>query len=295
MKIVTKFGRLSGLQVQPNKSKLIFLNKAIELESYHGLPVLAQGATVRYLGYAVGTKSGNKGIVVALKKHPFRRYRDGGNRLVKLITTMLLKAQMRTWQEATMCQTPKEQWAHQNKLTDYQVWVAYRVASGQLNLYHEDRPQNNSCRRTKNCDNTKETLDHIFWNCRIAQACWNLCIGQWTGEIQNGVSRNRYVELCASRKAPQIPAIRKRLLQAFDPDEAEEMEKLWNRIWRIICTHLVLDQVLHDDLPRLSVFEAVGSASGRPISPIVVTDAGQLSGDGFTSTGNEARQKGLLQ
>ncbi|OWZ04543.1 Peptidyl-prolyl cis-trans isomerase [Phytophthora megakarya] len=55
--------------------------------------------------------------------------------------------------------------------------------------------------------------------------------------------------------------------------------------------HVVLGQVLHDDLPHLSVFEAVGSTSGRPISPIVVTDAGQLSGEGFTSTGNEARQK----
>ncbi|KAE9011969.1 hypothetical protein PR003_g14286 [Phytophthora rubi] len=46
--------------------------------------------------------------------------------------------------------------------------------------------------------------------------------------------------------------------------------------------HVVLGQVLHDDLPHLSAFEAVGSASGRPTSPIVVTDAGQLGGSGFT-------------
>ncbi|KAK1945411.1 Peptidyl-prolyl cis-trans isomerase CYP18-3 [Phytophthora citrophthora] len=48
--------------------------------------------------------------------------------------------------------------------------------------------------------------------------------------------------------------------------------------------HVVLGQVLYDDLPHLAVFEAEGSASGRPLSPIVVTDAGQASGAGFTPT-----------
>ncbi|KAH7484139.1 hypothetical protein KRP22_005325 [Phytophthora ramorum] len=48
--------------------------------------------------------------------------------------------------------------------------------------------------------------------------------------------------------------------------------------------HVVLGQVLRDDLPHLAAFEAVGSASGRPLNPIVVTDAGQVGGAGFTST-----------
>ncbi|KAG1685991.1 hypothetical protein DVH05_007592 [Phytophthora capsici] len=51
--------------------------------------------------------------------------------------------------------------------------------------------------------------------------------------------------------------------------------------------HVVLGQVLHDDLPHLAAFEAEGSASGRPLSPIVVTDAGQASGEGFTSTASQ--------
>ncbi|KAG2977670.1 hypothetical protein PC128_g26178 [Phytophthora cactorum] len=46
--------------------------------------------------------------------------------------------------------------------------------------------------------------------------------------------------------------------------------------------HVVFGQVLHDDLPHLAVFETTGSASGRPLSPIVVTDAGQVGGAGFT-------------
>ncbi|KAF4033728.1 Cyclophilin type peptidyl-prolyl cis-trans isomerase/CLD [Phytophthora infestans] len=46
--------------------------------------------------------------------------------------------------------------------------------------------------------------------------------------------------------------------------------------------HVVFGQVLRDDLPHLDVFELGGSASGRPVSPIVVTDAGQVGGVGFT-------------
>jgi hypothetical protein len=55
MNIVQQFGRLSGLKVQPTKSHLLFLNKAVTATSYGGIPVVTQGDTVRYLGYAVGT------------------------------------------------------------------------------------------------------------------------------------------------------------------------------------------------------------------------------------------------
>ncbi|OWZ12084.1 hypothetical protein PHMEG_00014807, partial [Phytophthora megakarya] len=30
----------------------------------------------------------------------------------------------------------------------------------------------------------KETLEHIFWNCRVPQTCWKQCIEHWTGEQQ---------------------------------------------------------------------------------------------------------------
>lgn len=55
MELVREFGRMSGLQAQPTKSHLIFLNTAVQEETYCGLPMLAHGDTVRYLGYAVGT------------------------------------------------------------------------------------------------------------------------------------------------------------------------------------------------------------------------------------------------
>ncbi|CAI5719351.1 unnamed protein product [Peronospora destructor] len=55
MNIVDQFGRMSGLKVQPAKSKIIFLNTAVGMADLHGIPVLRHGDTVRYLGYAVGT------------------------------------------------------------------------------------------------------------------------------------------------------------------------------------------------------------------------------------------------
>ncbi|GAB9468605.1 hypothetical protein Gpo141_00005920 [Globisporangium polare] len=45
--------------------------------------------------------------------------------------------------------------------------------------------------------------------------------------------------------------------------------------------HVVFGQVLADDLPHLVACEAVGSASGLPLHPIVVADCGQLAGDGL--------------
>uniref|UniRef100_K3X8H2 Peptidyl-prolyl cis-trans isomerase n=1 Tax=Globisporangium ultimum (strain ATCC 200006 / CBS 805.95 / DAOM BR144) TaxID=431595 RepID=K3X8H2_GLOUD len=48
--------------------------------------------------------------------------------------------------------------------------------------------------------------------------------------------------------------------------------------------HVVLGQVLADDLPHLIECEAVGSCSGLPLHPIVVADCGQLSGEGLSVT-----------
>ena len=55
LQIVERFGRLSGLRVQPRKSKLIFLNLAVYTAEFFGIPVLRHGDTTRYLEYSVGT------------------------------------------------------------------------------------------------------------------------------------------------------------------------------------------------------------------------------------------------
>lgn len=55
METVQRFGTLSGVHVQPAKSKLIFLNKAISVPQYGGLSVFQASDIAQYLGYKVGT------------------------------------------------------------------------------------------------------------------------------------------------------------------------------------------------------------------------------------------------
>ena len=54
LRLVTRFGELSGLHAQPTKSKPIFLNASIRLEQFHGISVLPPNEAIRYLGYDVG-------------------------------------------------------------------------------------------------------------------------------------------------------------------------------------------------------------------------------------------------
>ncbi|RQM13698.1 hypothetical protein DD237_008305 [Peronospora effusa] len=51
MESIFEFGRLSGLQVQPTKSQIIFSNTAIHQLTYQGIAEVAPSTTTRYLGY----------------------------------------------------------------------------------------------------------------------------------------------------------------------------------------------------------------------------------------------------
>ena len=53
--VVQAFGALSGLQVHPANSQLIFLNRSVKLEEYAGIAVVSIGDTTRHLGYEIGT------------------------------------------------------------------------------------------------------------------------------------------------------------------------------------------------------------------------------------------------
>uniref|UniRef100_A0AAV1VF72 Reverse transcriptase domain-containing protein n=1 Tax=Peronospora matthiolae TaxID=2874970 RepID=A0AAV1VF72_9STRA len=55
LQIVSHFGSISGLVAQPAKSKLIFLNKGVRVQTFCGISVLQPVDTVRYLGYEVST------------------------------------------------------------------------------------------------------------------------------------------------------------------------------------------------------------------------------------------------
>ena len=55
LRVVHRFGELSGLHAQPTNSQIIFLNTSVRLEQYRGITVLPPAATTRYLGYEIGT------------------------------------------------------------------------------------------------------------------------------------------------------------------------------------------------------------------------------------------------
>ena len=85
--------------------------------------------------WAVPDSVANKNAQLAIKKQPFRWFQGSRSALSPNLLKLQTAAQSSGWQAAAINQTPALIWAHDNELTEYQVWVGYRVAVGQLNLY----------------------------------------------------------------------------------------------------------------------------------------------------------------
>jgi len=113
------------------------------------------------------------------------------------------------------------------------VWVCYRGAVRQLNLFNDGRKDDDSCRQLEQCAGLKETLEHIFWDCPCAQACWQIMISHWTGEQWASSYLDHFQRNCANRKAPKLSRVIKQQIRHDHSDEKDEYEKEWKRIWRI--------------------------------------------------------------
>ena len=69
LRLVNRFGQLSGLHAHPTKSKLVLLNTAIRRQQHEGISVFQLGETTRYLGYKVGTVAlSNRSLALQLQK-----------------------------------------------------------------------------------------------------------------------------------------------------------------------------------------------------------------------------------
>jgi hypothetical protein len=178
----------------------------------------------------------NKHVLRAIKKEPYQRYKGAGPALEQQIQRLEALAKTSAWQNAAMQQTPASLWAHRNELTEYQVWVSYRVALRQLNLYHEGRRRDDSCGKLPACQGRKETIEHIFWECPCARACWEQLIVHWTGEQRQQNQLDSFRQKCASRTAPALSATMKTKLWKMNPDELKEYTKKWQRLWRILSS-----------------------------------------------------------
>ena len=147
-----------------------------------------------------------------------------------------------SWLRAAAHQQPSQLWKHDNGLSDYQVWTAYRVATKQLNFYHAGRVADPSCRALPTCHGVPETSRHVFWDCKKARACWAKFISRWIDASVSSAVVDSCLSNCANRQAPAIPAFqRSRLLERFH-DDAAAGATVWRRIWFLMCsiciTHL---------------------------------------------------------
>jgi hypothetical protein len=192
--------------------------------------------TLHSFHWEVPDTTANKHVGVVIKKQAFRRYKGQGIELGKIVKKLQAAANDSSWQAASMQQTPKQLWAHKHELSAYQVWVGYRVAVRQLNLFHEDILLDNSCRKLTACQGHKETLEHIFWECPCAQKSWQRIIQAWTGERWATDRLDSFIGNCASRTAPAVGKPVERWIKNEFPDEQDEYKRAWQRLWRILCS-----------------------------------------------------------
>ncbi|KAE8981596.1 hypothetical protein PR003_g12314 [Phytophthora rubi] len=186
--------------------------------------------------WSVPDNIANKHVLVALKKQSFRRWKKAEAGLDGQLMRLQGLVQSSAWQAAALNQSPKKLWTHGRELTVYQVWVVYRVAVAQLNLYHSGRPDDNSCQKLQECRGQKETLEHIFWSCPCAQACWQQLLSQWTGEQWTGKDIERFIINCASRTAPALAKGMGDNITQDHPDDKPQYVAIGKRIWYILTS-----------------------------------------------------------
>ena len=133
-------------------------------------------------------------------------------------------------------QLPTQLWAHLHALTDYQVWVCYRIATHQLNLYGPGREQDSTCTRYATCRGRHEGIIHILYDCEGAAKCWAYIVAHWARMDVKPAQLSAYKAAVLSRTAPDLPpGVREEIGRLF-LDTAEEIRSAWVRIWWIACS-----------------------------------------------------------
>ena len=179
----------------------------------------------------------NRHVLRYLKRQPYCKAKTGlGLALEGILQKLQTYAARGDWHSAVLHQTPKQLWSHKNAITEYQVWVYYRLVLHQLNLFFPGRELDNSCRRLPVCAGHKETLEHIFWTCPVAQGCWQAVLSAWHGSDVRLNDVSQYAGNCLARTPPPMSrTLLQRLQRAFG-DTVEEYIAQWKRIWWILCS-----------------------------------------------------------
>ena len=130
----------------------------------HGVAFYAHPRHHRF-PWAVADAVSNASIRTTLSRLSFKLHkRQLAVALRPLLQRLEAATRTDTWQRAVVHQRPSQVWDHAHGLTEYQMWICYRIAIMQLNLYHENRNDDNSCRVHQACRGIQETQAHIFWD-----------------------------------------------------------------------------------------------------------------------------------
>ncbi|KAF1336112.1 Rxlr effector protein, partial [Globisporangium splendens] len=101
----------------------------------------------------------------------------------------------------------------------------------QLNLFHPGRIESSACPSNAGCGETKETISHIVWSCKRAQAAWMAFLGRWIGRTLTEQALNLFLPHIASRTAPPGQRSLLRELEKhfgfITPEHSTALQKLW--------------------------------------------------------------------
>ncbi|KAF1317704.1 Rxlr effector protein, partial [Globisporangium splendens] len=106
------------------------------------------------------------------------------------------------WYSHVQYRLPADLWKQRGCLTPHQMWTTYRISTMQLNLFHPGRIESSACPSNAGCGETKETISHIVWSCKRAQAAWTAFLGRWMGRTLTNQALNLFLPHIASRTAP---------------------------------------------------------------------------------------------
>ncbi|KAF1324650.1 Rxlr effector protein, partial [Globisporangium splendens] len=135
------------------------------------------------------------------------------------------------WYSHVQYQLPADLWKQRGCLTPYQMWTTYRKSTMQLNLFHPGRIESSACPSNAGCGETKETISHIVWSCKRAQAAWTAFLERWMGRTLTEQALNLFLPHIASRTAPPGQRSLLRELEKhfgfITPEHSTALQKLW--------------------------------------------------------------------
>ncbi|KAF1780563.1 hypothetical protein GQ600_27176 [Phytophthora cactorum] len=153
------------------------------------------------------------------------------------------------WLKGQQSQTPKQLWAHCNMLTNYQVWVTYRLATLQLNLYYVGKEHAQGCPLDDRCTDTNITTTHLVWRCKRVHIFWSKLLAHWLGKEVSEQLLLAHQDYMASRQAPPIGELfQRRMIEPYGQwtsEFADAARRLW---WGMGYTLLwqIRNQVVHE-------------------------------------------------